>query len=749
MSFLSDYQVFKPGYLRGFVTQTAQPGRNWEVGLFKDDTLLGTCLADLRTDPATGWPAFSGFEFNLLPAALLDDEELHIQVINCDHQIARLSRRDWEQGAASKGRRTPGLVRHVQGLTLAGTVDNGVTDLPDYDIIAIVDDTIVGRSRMWRWQHVGQADDPMGRAAAFDLLLDPALADGRLHAVHVETSTGVTIKGSPVDVIAWPNRLRAQLNATALEGHLDAARRQGDHMLERLLGLSMPMSAYAALYPGLGHSHDHNPAIEGAVGTDGVWARLGTTGWILCRHHIVQPAADLHSLLAAALKDAGPPAHLMIWDLGVTQADGQIFPLLFPSFDLERLLEQGYAALCFALPDAALPAIAQARSLSDLLLQSVLPWGSALPRSAVLHIPHPGGTVSEQDLLATCAARTTALVAAVTSRIGQSATLPTGCTITTTPPASRHLPSFPALHLHRPLSDRAVSVIIATRNQGGLLATAVNGLIARNPGFDLDILIVDNGSNEDETLNTLDRLEQQGARVLEFGEGFNFSLINNLACEHARHAQLCFMNNDVAFPDTGILAELCGRLVDPQVGAAGPLMTRSSDIIQHAGVVLGPWHGAVHAFEDRMFGDPGYGELLRVASEPSAVTGALLMTRRALFEDMGGFDEHLFSVNFNDVDYCLRLGAAGYRIVFSPHARIQHLESVSRGRETQTPAGLRMQREVANLRARWREVLLNDPQFHPLFAIDGLPYRALAMSHRAPTARRGGAHAPNALPGWI
>jgi GT2 family glycosyltransferase len=437
----------------------------------------------------------------------------------------------------------------------------------------------------------------------------------------------------------------------------------------------------------------------------------------------------------------------MICDLGVVQADGQVFPLLFPSFDLERLLEQGYATLCFALPDTALPVIAQATSLSDLLLGSVLPPGSPMPRAAILHIPHPGGTVAEQDLMATCSARTSALIAAVTARIGQSPGLPAGCTVTAL--AHCDVPSFPSLRLNRPLSDRAVSVIIPTRNQGQMLATAVNSLKERNPGFDFDIVIVDNGSTEGDTLNILDRLEQHGARVLEFGEGFNFSLINNLACEHARHAQLCFMNNDVAFPDPGVLAELCGRLVDPQVGAAGPLMTRASDIIQHGGVVLGTWHGAVHAFEDRMFGDPGYGDLLRVASEPSAVTGAFVLTRRALFEDLGGFDEHLFSVNFNDVDYCLRLGVAGYRIVFSPHVRIQHLESVSRGRETQTPAGLRMQREVANLRARWREVLLNDPQFHPLFAIDSLPYRALAISHRAPAARRAGARPPSALPGWI
>lgn len=747
MPFLSDHQIFRPGFLRGFVMHTDQPGRNWQVGLFRGDTLLGCCLSDLHTDPACDWPAFYGFEFNLQLGALEDDAELRLQVVNTDHVIARLQRSDLERGASSEGRRAAGFVRHVQGLTLTGTIDNGVTDLPSFEIVAMEDDRIVGRSRFWRWQHVGAPDNPLGRAAAFDLLLDPALADGRLHAIHVETSTGVVLDGSPVDLIAWPNRLREQLLTEALDGQHDANRRQGDQMLERLLGLSMPLSAYAALYPTLGQVDDSQSLAVGAVGSDGAWRRLGATGWLLCYHQAVEPTPDLEHLITQALDDDPAPPQLIFWDLGVRQADGLIFPLLFPAFDLERLIEQGYGTLCFALPETALAMIERAASLSDLLMGVVLPGRCALRRTAIIHIPHPGGVISEKDLIASCTNRSTALLAAVTTRIGLSEVLPSGSKLMAK--HVRHKPSFPALRLSRPVTDRAVSVIIPTRNQGRLLQAAVDSLIDGNPGFDLDILIVDNASNEDDALAVLDRLESQGARILEYNEGFNFSLINNLAAEHAKHAQLCFMNNDVVFLESGVLAELCSRLIDPQVGAAGPLMTRSSDIIQHGGVVLGPWHGAVHAFEDRMFGDPGYGEMLRVASEPSAVTGAFLLTRRALFEKFGGFDEHLFSVNFNDVDYCLRLGAEGYRIVLSPHVRIEHLESVSRGREAQNPAGLRMQREVANLRARWRDVLLNDPQFHPLFAIDCPPYRALAISHRARAARRASACQPSTLPTWI
>lgn len=746
MPFLSDLNFSAPGLLQGHVLRGSQPDRQWHVGLFVNDRLLGATMADLPAEPDKE-PCGSGahgFRFSLNPSALQDTDILRIAVLNTNHIIYEQNFSDLRKALKSTPR-TLGSIRHVRGLMLSGTVENGVTDLPSYEILAMEGDRIVGRCRVDRWEHIGNPQDPLGRAAAFDLHLDPDLADGQMHRLHVETSTGIVLDGSPIDMIAWPNRLRAGL-IKAATGSTPAHARQADTMLDRLLGLSMPLSAYTALYPEL-NSPTQPSAPDGRIGEDGYWFRLGKTGWVLCCHMDVQPLTHSFSARLAEALPMMQDARAVFCDLALRQTDGVFWPLLFPAFDTERLLEQGYAALCFALPEADVSAQIQTTeappSLVALLLEHLAPGGGMPDLTGLWHLPHPGGWAEETVLAASCGARANALEAA----LRQPGRLPTGSRITSKPTYTGAL--FPALHLHRPVADRDISVIIPTRNQGQMLNTAVQGLITTNPGFDLDIIVVDNGSSEAESLEVLNQLEDGGVRILEFGEGFNFSLINNLACEHARHAQLCFMNNDVAFPEPGVLAELCSRLVDPQVGAAGPLMTRASDIIQHGGVVLGPWHGACHAFEDRMFGDPGYGEMLRVASEPSAVTGAFLLTRRALFEETGGFDEHLFSVNFNDVDYCLRLGSAGYRIVFSPHVRIQHLESVSRGRETQSPAGLRMQREVANLRARWRDVLLDDPQFHPLFAIDCLPYRALAISHRAPTARRAGARGPSALPSWI
>lgn len=735
MPFQSDCTFAAPGLLRGFVMLEGQPDRHWHVGLYANGRFLGATLADRESDAEGQANHGHGFHFSLNPAALDDRDVLRVEVLNTSHVIAegRLSdlRHDVPQTLMA-----PGTLDYGYGLTISGTIENGVTELPAYEIVAMEGEDIVGRCRITRWQHIGNPQDPLGKAAAFDLHIDPRLADGRFHRLHLETSTGAVLAGSPVDIIAWPSALRQGL-ATG-SGCTPAEARRGDLMLDRLLGSSMPLAAYAGLYPEISVVGAVRP--EGLIGADGSWHRLADTGWVLCYHQDIRPLPGFETRLQGV--DLAS-ARAVFCDLAVEQTDGMIWPLLFSAFDWERLLEQGHAALCFALPEAALTArgTGEAASLIDLLLRWLSPDGTVPDYGKLWHLPHPGGVVGEGALQASAEARTQALQTALhrpglllaTTRISASA---------------RKGAIFPALHLQRPIAERAVSVIVPTRNQGKLLKSAVGGLIEANPGFDLDVIVVDNGSDSPESLEVLNELEDRGIRILEYSDGFNFSLINNLAVEHARHTQLCFMNNDVAFPQPGVLTELCSRLACPSVGAAGPLMLRASDIIQHGGVVVGPWHGAVHAFEDRMAGDPGYAELLRVASEPAAVTGALLLTRRTLFEDMGGFDTHRFAVNFNDVDYCLRLRHAGYRVVFTPHAMIRHFESVSRGREIGTPADHRRQREIACLRTAWRAPILNDPQYHPLFSVDSLPYRALALDHRDPAPRRAGLRGHADQPNW-
>jgi GT2 family glycosyltransferase len=177
------------------------------------------------------------------------------------------------------------------------------------------------------------------------------------------------------------------------------------------------------------------------------------------------------------------------------------------------------------------------------------------------------------------------------------------------------------------------------------------------------------------------------------------------------------------------------RLGTEDVGAVGALLLWPSGGVQHAGTVLGPSFAAAHAFCDRLHTDPGYTDLLCVAHECSAVTAACLLTRRQDYLDVGGMDELHFPVNFNDVDYCLRLRAKGKRVVLTPHARLYHFESVSRGKDDSPEKAGRFSRELRNLRARWGEYLMADPYYSPILSLDAIPFSGLAWPPRVREAR--------------
>ena len=168
--------------------------------------------------------------------------------------------------------------------------------------------------------------------------------------------------------------------------------------------------------------------------------------------------------------------------------------------------------------------------------------------------------------------------------------------------------------------------------------------------------------------------------------------------------------------------------------------------MQHGGVVLGSSFMATHAFNDRIDSDVGYSDLLRVAHECSAVTAACMVTRRQDYLEVGGMDEVRFPVNFNDVDYCLKLRALGRRIVFTPHAKLVHLESASRGLDARADHKERFERELQNLRGKWGPVLAADPYYSPTLSLDPIPFSALAWPARAMEARINSPPIPTQIP---
>lgn len=257
-----------------------------------------------------------------------------------------------------------------------------------------------------------------------------------------------------------------------------------------------------------------------------------------------------------------------------------------------------------------------------------------------------------------------------------------------------------------------VSVIIPTRNRVDLLRTCIEGL-ARTDYPDMEVIVVDNGSDDPATLAYLDALDLARHQVLRAPGPFNFSALNNQAARQATGELLCLLNNDIEVLAPDWLAIMAHQALRKDVGAVGAQLLYPDGRIQHAGVVLGVGGGAAHAH--RLLGpdDEGYFRRHALPQFVSAVTAACLVVSRQRYEAVGGLDEANFAVAFNDVDLCLRLNAQGWQTLYEPRAKLVHHESVSRGLDRDPAGAARLANELAALKARWNTDEGVDPYHHP------------------------------------
>ncbi|HTT05141.1 MAG TPA: glycosyltransferase family 2 protein [Steroidobacteraceae bacterium] len=257
-----------------------------------------------------------------------------------------------------------------------------------------------------------------------------------------------------------------------------------------------------------------------------------------------------------------------------------------------------------------------------------------------------------------------------------------------------------------------VSVIVPTRDRADLLGQCAEGVLSRTDYPAVEFLIVDNGSTEPATFELFQRLSKDPrVRVLSSPGPFNYSALNNKAAREARGEILLLLNNDTDVIGPDWLCEMVSHAVRADVGAVGAKLLYPDGRVQHGGMVLGPglWPAHQLRLADRLDAGPG-GELALVRSV-SAVTGACLALRRSVFFEVDGFNEEL-KIAFGDVDLCLRLGDHGYRIVWTPFAELFHLESASRGQDSESPDTLTLAEEEARYFGYyWKSLVEADP-FH-------------------------------------
>ena len=256
-----------------------------------------------------------------------------------------------------------------------------------------------------------------------------------------------------------------------------------------------------------------------------------------------------------------------------------------------------------------------------------------------------------------------------------------------------------------------VSIIIPNYNHKADLSKCLESIWAKTTYPAYEIIIVENNSTEDEIFAYYDELEEKGlARVLRWPGIFNYAAINNWAAKEARGKYLLFLNNDIEIITPEWIEGLVMYAQFKEIGAVGAKLYYEDGTIQHGGVTVGIRSIAGHCHRGSLHDSVGYFDRLLLVQNVSAVTAALLLIRKEVFDEVGGFAEK-YVVAFNDVDFCLRVHTAGYRNIFTPEVEAWHYESKSRGRDDATSATVaRFESECKLFHEDWGDFV--DPYYN-------------------------------------
>lgn len=275
-------------------------------------------------------------------------------------------------------------------------------------------------------------------------------------------------------------------------------------------------------------------------------------------------------------------------------------------------------------------------------------------------------------------------------------------------------------------SEDKISILIPNKDHIDDLRRCIDSIRERTTYDNYEIIVIENNSEQQETFAYYKTIEEQeNITVATYKGEFNYSKINNFGAKYATGKYLLLLNNDTQVITMNWLEAMLMYAQRSDVGAVGAKLYYGDRTIQHAGVVigLGAHRTAGHTHYKINYDNLGYMGKLCYAQNVSAVTGACLMVKKSLYDELGGLDED-FRVALNDVDFCLRLREKGYLNVFTPFAELYHFESASRGIDVVDEAkAKRYEEESALFRDRWKELLeKGDPYYNPNFSLDHSDY---------------------------
>ena len=721
----------------GWAFDSARPDARVVVEICLDDVAVGSGVADVaRADLAGQLGALGatdlchGFVIDLAAAAAPAEGVLSARIANTDAILAggfRLSEPKTAPPSAASN------VIGDGGLRLHGWAVDPADPKRSLAVRAFVGHEMVAQT-LANIVHPTMRGYVEG-ANGFDLALPASLADGRVHSVRVVDEDGRPLIGSPLTVCCTLDGVAGLLPPDADELLLRVA-----GIYERHLPRSLPMSAWpqwSARFDSVGPAS--LPALSAAVMVTGeadAAAIEQTLASVRAQDDVAVQAfagAPFATLLAQALASgcdallclragdtlaphalayalegfALPQAQVVYTD---SESNGQ--PWFKPAWNPDYALASDYPL------DLLLVCRAVAQQLENVQDAASFAW-SALAAAwsqggeAIVHVPRvlvrtqaPG---SEERAARFAAAARALQAVAPQAVLEELDRVPAGVT-------------HAARRVRHPLPadarEMTVSLVIPTRDRADLLQRCIDTIRQFTDWPKLEIIVIDNGSVEEATHAYFAQVAQQGVRVLPMPGPFNYADLNNRAIAQANGDIVGLVNNDIEALHAGWLDEIVAQLLRPEVGAVGAKLLWPNGMVQHGGVLLGVGNVAGHfgnRLADADWGDHGRNQLVQ---QVSGCTAACLFLRKEDYLILGGMDGHAFPVAFNDVDLCLKVRASGKAIVWTPHAKLLHAESASRGHEDTPQKKARAQREVDQLRLKWGHVLLEDPAYHPSLNLD-------------------------------
>lgn len=455
---------------------------------------------------------------------------------------------------------------------------------------------------------------------------------------------------------------------------------------------------------------------------------FGYDDWVIFLDHddVLAPHA-LWTIAKAAIDH--PAAQFMYSDADkLTEEGKRDHPYFAPDFNYELLLAQNYVTHIAAYRITGVKAIGGLRPGYegsqdwDLVLRYLeARCGTPPARNLVHHIPHVlyHWRMSMNSTSGNIAAKPYALEAGRRvvlehlQRTGQH-----GALVAPNP----QIPSYTMVRFLPPDPAPLVSIIIPTRDNPKVLERCIGSLMGRTAYSNFEVLVVDNGSRDPATLRLLTLIQRdKRVRVMRYSEPFNYARINNLAVASTTGDFVCLLNDDTEIVEAAWLGDLVGLALRPGVGAVGPKLLYPNGTVQQCGIMIdwtAPAGGrALHAYQRLPAQHPGQAGRALITQEWPAITGACLLVRRSIYEEYHGLDGDKFAVDYNDVDFCLRLRTAGYRNLVSAQAVVVHHEGVTKKRNAAEHTVARVRQEEASLFERhgmfvdgsWNRNLIFDP----------------------------------------